>query len=164
MTTRRNQIVQYAGLRQRTLTVRHAAISTARSVLQFNTLPPRKPTLLVGCAGNVEELKATLPSDAFEQFLSDPFTTYISTKPMTFQYRPAPDCQTIYRTTFSGLTYTCPNCLINLYNLPKHNLRWYELRYVQTHRCRGRWEVPEMEGRAQRQDGLVCKVPDQKFV
>lgn len=58
-----------------------------------------------------QELKTTLPSEAFEQLLEDSFTTYVRTNPKSLQYCPTPDCQQIYRLSLDGLIFTCPTCL-----------------------------------------------------
>lgn len=75
------------------------------------------PVRCFGDSGNclqvleIQELKSTLPSEAFEQLLEDSFATHVRTNPKSFQYCPTPDCQQIYRTSPNGLIFTCPTCL-----------------------------------------------------
>lgn len=78
------------------------------------------PVRCFGDSGNclqvldIQELKSTLPSEAFEQLLLDSFTTHVRTNPKSFQYCPTPDCPQIYRISSpndSAVIFTCPTCL-----------------------------------------------------
>ena len=75
------------------------------------------PVRCFGDSGNclqvlgIQELKSTLPFEAFERLLEDSFTTHVRTNPKSFQYCPTPDCQQIYRISPDGLIFTCPTCL-----------------------------------------------------
>ena len=75
------------------------------------------PVRCLGDAGKcqqvfaLEELRAALPSAAFEHLLEDSFATHIRTNPGAFQYCPTPDCQQIYRVSADGVIFTCPDCL-----------------------------------------------------
>ena len=59
----------------------------------------------------LQEIKDSLPPQAFEQLLQDSFTAHVRTHPQSFQYCPTPDCQQIYRVTATGVVTTCPSCL-----------------------------------------------------
>lgn len=75
------------------------------------------PVRCFGDSGNclqvleIQQLKSTLPSEAFEQLLEDSFAMYVRTNPKSLQYCPTPDCQQIYRVSPNGVIFTCPTCL-----------------------------------------------------
>lgn len=75
------------------------------------------PIRCLGDAGSclqtlsIEELRATLSFDAFEKLLLDSVTAHIRTNPAMYQYCPTPDCQIAYRTSTTGIIFTCADCL-----------------------------------------------------
>lgn len=75
------------------------------------------PVRCFGDSGNclqvleIQEIQSALPYEAFERLLEDSFTTYVRTRPNSFQYCPTPDCQQIYRISPDGVIFTCPACL-----------------------------------------------------
>lgn len=128
------------------------------------------PVRCFGDSGNcsqvleVEELKSTLSSEAFEQLLENSFTTHVRTTPKSFQYCPTPDCQQIYRISPNGLIFTCPTCLTPICTtcqITSHDGMSCEL-YKRVVGTEGDEEFRKWKRENDVKDCPVCKVPIEK--
>ena len=127
------------------------------------------PVRCFGDSGNclqvlgIQELKSTLPPEAFEQLLKDSFTTHVRTNPKSFQYCPTPDCQQIYRISPNGTIFTCPTCLTPICTtcqITSHDGMTCEV-YKRV-RTEGDEEFQSWKRENDVKDCPVCKVPIEK--